>query len=114
MRSVIDWFDLGGTLPLTDTTSADDVIQQTRGVGGLRELADKLGLKAGAPAPVVAAYIDFVLEGLCAQRKISRSDDRGYMAGEEAKSSQRPRQQRRDETMEEDIRIPGGKKKYYN
>jgi magnesium chelatase subunit I len=113
MRSVIDWFDLGGTLPFTDTTSADEVVQQTHGVQGLRDLADKLGLPPGAPTPVVAAAIDFVLEGLCAQRKISRSDDRGYMAGEEAKTSPR-RPQRREETLEEDIRIPGGKKKYYN
>jgi magnesium chelatase subunit I len=113
MRSVIDWFDLGGSLPLTDTTAAEEVIQQTKGVQGLRELADRLGLQPGAPAPVVAAAIDFVLEGLCAQRKISRNDERGYTAGEEAKTTQR-RPSRREETLEEDIKIPGGKKKYYN
>ena len=28
----------------------------------------------------MASAIDFVLEGLCAQRKISRSDERGYSA----------------------------------
>jgi magnesium chelatase subunit I len=109
---VIEWFDLGGSLPLTDTTSADEVIGRTRSVHGLRELAERGGLAApGAPAPVVAAAIDFVLEGLCAQRKISRSEERGYAAGTEPS----PRRARREEqTMEEEIRIPGGKKKYYN
>ena len=39
-RNVVEWFDLGGSLPLSDVTSADEVIAQTRGVQGLRELAD--------------------------------------------------------------------------
>src|SRR5215813_7115480 len=38
-RKVVEWFDLGGSLPLSDTTSAADVIAQSRTVQGLRELA---------------------------------------------------------------------------
>src|ERR1700686_4231141 len=34
-RTVIEWFDLGGSLPLGDVTSANEVIAQTRGVQGL-------------------------------------------------------------------------------
>ena len=81
-RTVVEWFDLGGSLPLSDTSSADEVVEQTRGVQGLRELAERAGLAAGAPAPAVASAIDFVLEGLYAQKKISRSDERGYAAAE--------------------------------
>jgi len=110
-RTVVEWFDLGGSLPLSDGTSAQDVVAQTRTVQGLLQLAEQTGLPPGAAAPTVAAAIDFVLEGLCAQRKISRSDERGYSAGTEPT----PRRARREEpTMEEEIRIPGGKKKYYN
>ncbi|MGB7218088.1 MAG: hypothetical protein WBD07_04705 [Vicinamibacterales bacterium] len=110
-RTVVEWFDLGGTLPLADSTSAADVIAQTRGVQGLTELAERAGVAPGAPAPLVASAIDFVLEGLYAQKKISRNDDRGYSAAEAA--PRRPA--RRDEqTMDEEIRIPSGKKKYYN
>jgi magnesium chelatase subunit I len=110
-RTVIEWFDLGGTLQLSDTTSADDVITQTRCVQGLRELSDKAGLAKGAPAPVVASAVDFVLEGLCAQKKISRSDERGYAAAEAA-----PRRgtRREEVALDEEIRMPTGKKKYYN
>jgi magnesium chelatase subunit I len=110
-RTVVEWFDLGGSLPLSDTSSADQVIAQTRGVQGLRELATRAGLKPGATAPAVASAIDFVLEGLYAQKKISRSDERGYGAAEAA-----PRRgQRREEvTLDEEIRLPGNKKKYYN
>ena len=46
-------------------------------------VAQKAGLPAGATAPEVASAVDFVLEGLTAQRKISRSDERGYTADKE-------------------------------
>src|SRR6185436_19655941 len=68
-RKVVEWFDLGGSLPLADTTSADEVIAQTVGVQGLRELAERAGAAPGAVGPEVASAIDFVLEGLYAQKK---------------------------------------------
>ena len=110
-RPVVEWFDLGGSLQLSDNSSAEDVIAQTRGVGGLRELTERAGLPAGPPAPLVASAIDFVLEGLYAQRKISRSDDRGYAAAE---ASPRKAARREEQAMDEEIRLPAGKKKYYN
>jgi magnesium chelatase subunit I len=110
-RTVVEWFDLGGTLQLSDTTSADDVVMQTRCVQGIRELSDKAGLAKGAPAPVVASAVDFVLEGLCAQKKISRSDERGYAAAE---ASPRRGARREEVALDEEIRMPTGKKKYYN
>jgi magnesium chelatase subunit I len=110
-RTVVEWFDLGGSLPLSDVSSADEVVTQSRGVQGLGELAERAGLAPGAPAPVVASAIDFVLEGLYAQKKISRSDERGYSATE----PQPRRTTRREEpTLDEGFQVPGGKKKYYN
>ena len=110
-RTVTEWFDLGGSLLLSDGTPAAEVIAQTCGVQGLRELAERAGAGSGASAPTVASAIDFVLEGLYAQKKISRSDERGYVAAEAA-----PRRsaRREEQNVEEEIRIPGGKKKYYN
>jgi magnesium chelatase subunit I len=111
-RAVVEWFDLGGTLPLSDNLSAADLVARTRGVQGLRELADHVGLPAGTPPPTIASAIDFVLEGLCAQKKISRSDERGYTAGSD--SGPRRPSRREEQAFEEEIRIPGAKKKYYN
>jgi magnesium chelatase subunit I len=111
-RTVVEWFDLGGSLPLSDSASADDVIAQTRGLQGIRELAGHAGLPGGAAAPAVASAIDFVLEGLYAQKKISRSDDRGYSAAEAAAPRRGTR--REEVTLDEEIRMPTGKKKYYN
>jgi len=110
-RTVVEWFDLGGALPLSDTTSAADVVSQAEGVQGLRELANHGGLKSNSPAPLVASAVDFVLEGLYAQKKISRNDDRGYSAAE---TSPRRGPRREEPMIDENFPMPGGKKKYYN
>ena len=111
-RPVVEWFDLGGSLPLSDVSPADDVIARTRGVQGLEKLAEHAGVKGGAPSQLVASAIDFVLEGLYAQKKISRNDERGYSAAE----TTTPRRARREEPAADDsIPFPAGsKKKYYN
>jgi magnesium chelatase subunit I len=112
-RTVVEWFDLGGTLQLSDTTPAADVIAQTCALQGLSDLAARAGAIPGAPAPIVASAIDFVLEGLHAQKKISRSDERGYAAA--ADSAPRRPTRREEHLMDEELQIPkGAKKKYYN
>ena len=110
-RTVVEWFDLGGTLPLADNTPASELLATTRGVQGLIELAGQVGVAPGSDPALLASAIDFVLEGLYAQKKISRSDERGYSAAET--SARRPAR-REEQTINEEVRIPSGKKKYYN
>jgi magnesium chelatase subunit I len=110
-RTVVEWFDLGGTLPLGDNSPAQEVIATTRTVQGLIDLACRAGVTAGADPALVASAIDFVLEGLYAQKKISRSEERGYSAAESA--ARRPTR-REEQAINEEVRIPSGKKKYYN
>src|SRR3954463_6486161 len=43
-KKVVEWFDLGGSLPLSDNSAADEVVKQTRSVQGLIDLAEKAGL----------------------------------------------------------------------
>jgi len=110
-RQVIEWFDLGGSLQLDDMMSADDVIDAATQVQGLIPLAHAAGVPDGAAAPVLAAGIDFVLEGFYATKKIGRSEERGYHATDPS-----PRRTVRESALTEDTPIPtaGGKKKYYN
>src|SRR5437763_4790109 len=110
-RSVVEWFDLGGSLPLGDGASAEEVIAQTRQVQGLAELAANAGISPASDPSCIASAIDFVLEGLYAQKKISRNDERGYSAAEAA--TRRPGR-REEQPINEEVRMPGGKKKYYN
>jgi magnesium chelatase subunit I len=112
-RQVIEWFDLGGSLQLSDTMSTKDVLGHARDVQGLIELAYAAGVPKDAPPPLLASGIDFVLEGLYALKKIGRSEERGYHATE----SPVRRPSREDKFREEERSIPSipqGKKKYYN
>ena len=89
LAQVTEWFDLGGTLNVDDTLPAADLLQRTAVVQGLHELSTTAGVPARAPAPLRAAAIDFVLEGLYAQKKISRSDDWQYQASEQPRRTPR-------------------------
>jgi magnesium chelatase subunit I len=108
---VIEWFDLGGSLQLDDMMSAKDVLEAARQVQGLVPLVHAAGIPKSAAAPMLAAGIDFVLEGFYATKKISRSDERGYHASDPA-----PRRSARESALSEETPIPttSGKKKYYN
>src|SRR6476620_4233683 len=111
LRQVIEWFDLGGSLQLGDALSANDVIAHAKQVQGLIDLAHAAGVAKNAPVPLLASGIDFVLEGLYAMKKISRSEDRGYHGGEPV-----VRRPTREPSFDDEPRMPtsGGKKKYYN
>jgi len=110
-RQVIEWFDLGGSLQLSDTMSASDVLAHAKQVQGLVELTRAAGIPKNASAPMLASGIDFVLEGLYATKKISRSEERGYHGSDSA-----VRRPSREVDLSEERPMPtgGGKKKYYN
>jgi magnesium chelatase subunit I len=112
-RPVIEWFELGGTLQLDDTTSASELVDNTAQVQGLHAFAKHAVGKEHDGVPDLAAAIDFVLEGLYATKKISRSEERTYSAVEPARG--RPVQSRSniEDLMEREI-PQGGKKRYYN
>jgi magnesium chelatase subunit I len=110
LRQVVEWFELGGTLQVDDTSSAAELLERASEVQGLIELASLSGVSAGAPPPLMASAVDFVLEGLYAIKKISRSDEWTYQASEQ------PRVKARvvNDSMLDDPRAFPGKKKYYN
>ncbi len=115
MRRVVEWFDLGGTLNLGDTASARDVLDQARRVQGLVELAHTGGVAPDAPAPLLAAGVDFVLEGLYSQKKIGRSDEGGYHSTEPARRREPAGRTPVLTPDDEDVEAPQRKKKrYYN
>jgi magnesium chelatase subunit I len=88
LKAVSRWFDQGGALSLSDATSSDAMIAQAGQVPDLLDVVDRTGIAPGAPAPLVAAGVDFILEGLYAQKRISRTDERGYHGAEQARRPQ--------------------------
>jgi magnesium chelatase subunit I len=114
-RQVIEWFDLGGSLQLGDTVGAADLVARAGEVQGLVALAHEAGVAPDASAPVLASGIDFVLEGLYATRRISRSEERGYHAAEApVRRPAREAARREEEPVMPRDGGAGNKKKYYN
>ena len=110
IHPVVEWFDLGGTLQLGDATPAAEVLEQTAQIQGLLELAEHARVMRTDPAQLVASAVEFVIEGLYAQKHISRTDEWQYRATAEPQ----PVTPAADQFFDADIRVPRGKKKYYN
>jgi magnesium chelatase subunit I len=87
-KTVIEWFDLGGNLKLSDSEAASSLLKRLEVVQGLFEKIDTLGAKADSPAGVRAAAAEMVLEGLHSVDKISRSEERGFAASERKAAAQ--------------------------
>src|SRR6266496_646164 len=82
MQQVIQWFDLGGEIQLAENAAASEVLQTLRNIQGLMDKLTRVnvGPKDTQEAQVSAA--EFVLEGLHALKRIGRSEERVFSAGE--------------------------------
>jgi len=75
---IVHWFDEGGALKLAHDDRADALLKGFGVVPGLLDLVDTVGLaRRKDPATMVAAC-ELVLEGLAAERRITRSEEAGY------------------------------------
>ncbi len=79
---VVQFFEAGGTLRIREDSPAAEVLGQLHQVPEVLEHVHLLGAKPEDPAPLLAAAGEFVLEGLWAQKKVGRSEDRGFVAAE--------------------------------
>jgi magnesium chelatase subunit I len=82
LRPVVRFFEEGGTLRIREGSPAREVVAQLERVPEVLQSLLPLGVEPGSPEPLTAAAGEFVLEGLWAQKKIGRSDDRGFVASE--------------------------------
>ena len=80
LQSVIQWFESGGTLKLSEAAPIKEAYSQMRKIRSLFEKTQVLGMKPKDHPAVLVAGAEFILEGLCALKKISRSEERGFFA----------------------------------
>jgi magnesium chelatase subunit I len=114
LNPVIDWFEHGGTVELSDTTPSVELLASVDRIDGLEAAAESLGAGPRQSDPVKAATADFVLEGLCAMKKISRSDAGQFHGSASGRARDREQQRALEQLMEDEEPIAKGKKKYYN
>ncbi|HYW37067.1 MAG TPA: magnesium chelatase [Terriglobales bacterium] len=82
MNQVVQWFDLGGEIQLTDSAGAEEVLEGLSQIQGLMEKLGKLNVNTKDSAEMQVSAAEFILEGLHAHKKIGRNEERVFTAGE--------------------------------
>jgi magnesium chelatase subunit I len=82
MQQIVQWFDLGGEIQLGDNAGAKEVLSGLNQIQGLMEKITKLNVGPKDTSEMQVSAAEFVLEGLHAHKKIGRSEERVFSAGE--------------------------------
>ena len=90
LQQIVQYFELGGALKLAEDAPAKKMLKDFRSIQGLLEATAQLGLKPKDDPVRLVAACEFVLEGLYAHRKISRNQERGFIAGQQRKRPEPP------------------------
>lgn len=89
-NQIVKWFEMGGTLKLEADLAARDAVAEFRGIQGLTEAAERLLPEDRRGDEALASAAEFVLDGLYAHRRLTRSEESGYAA-----EPRKPKQKRR-------------------
>jgi magnesium chelatase subunit I len=90
MQGIVQWFDLGGSLKLDPDAGSVQMVKELSGIQGLLEKTRALGLTANEPDAMRASAGEFILEGLYAHRRISRSEERTFAAEDRKRAAPEP------------------------
>jgi len=80
LQPVVQWFELGGDLKVAAQAPAVEHATQLRKIQGLFDNLEPLSIGSKTDPAIAAAAAEFVLEGLWAHKRISRSEERGFYA----------------------------------
>jgi magnesium chelatase subunit I len=91
-QCVVQWFELGGELKVPANASSAELLAQLKKIQDLFEHLDTLRVGAKDDPAIVTSAAEFILEGLWAHKRISRSEERGFFA--DARKAPEPREPR--------------------
>lgn len=84
LHSLVQWFELGGTLKYEEDSSTSELHSQFKKIQGLLETTQTLGIKPKDDPALLVSGAEFILEGLYALKKISRNEELGFFAAHHA------------------------------
>src|SRR5881296_1346017 len=76
---IVHWFDEGGALKISMDERSETCLKGFSVVPGLLELVDQVGLAGKKDPGTMVAACELVLEGLVAEKRISRNEELGYV-----------------------------------
>jgi magnesium chelatase subunit I len=96
-QQIEQWFNLGGTVRIDDDQPSQAILEELKQIQGLFAQLSPLSVKVSDAPEIAVAAAEFLLEGMYAHKRLSRSEERGFTAQEKP-----PRKQERAEEREYD------------
>ena len=81
-QQIEQWFNLGGTVQLNDAQPSAASLVELRQIQGLFEKLAPFHITTKSPAELAVSAAEFLLEGMTAHKRISRSEERAFTAAE--------------------------------
>jgi magnesium chelatase subunit I len=81
-QQIEQWFNLGGTIKFDDDQSSKAIAAELKQIQGLVEKLSPLKVKSSSDPEHTVAAAEFLLEGMYAHHRVSRTEERGFAAPE--------------------------------
>jgi magnesium chelatase subunit I len=95
-QQIEQWFNLGGTVRIDDDQPSQAILEELKQIQGLFPQLSPISVKASDAPEVAVGGAEFLLEGMYAHKRLSRSEERGFSAQEKATRKQERLEQDRD------------------
>ena len=95
-QQIEQWFNLGGAVRIDDDQPSQAILEELKQIQGLFTQLSPLSVKVSDAPEVAVAGAEFLLEGMYAHKRLSRSEERGFSAQEKATRKQERVEQDRD------------------
>ncbi len=100
-QQIEQWFNLGGTVRIDDDQPSQATLEELKQIQGLFPQLSALPVKVSDSAEIAVAAAEFLLEGMYAHKRLSRSEERGFSAQEKAtRKQERPEEREFDEQQQ--------------
>jgi magnesium chelatase subunit I len=81
-QQIEQWFNLGGTVQLNDAQPSTGSLEELKQIQGLIEKLSPLQISAKSKPEVTVSAAEFLLEGMYAHKRLSRTEERSFSAAE--------------------------------
>ena len=95
-QQIEQWFNLGGAVRIDDDQPSQAILEELKQIQGLFPQLSPLSVKVSDAPEIAVAAAEFLLEGMYAHKRLSRSEERGFSAQEKTSRKQERVEQDRD------------------
>jgi magnesium chelatase subunit I len=107
-QQIEQWFNLGGTVRIDDDQPSQAILEELKQIQGLFTQLSPVSVKASDAPEIAVAAAEFLLEGMYAHKRLSRSEERGFTAQEKATRKQERVEEREYDEFQEQRRTRRG------